>query len=161
MRGTRQESDATQYQAILRRLDKLELHVPAVSRARTSTAVATTTGTPRSIPFDLESIVSGGYHSAVINNTRMTAPVVGVYQLGSNITWDANVTGRRILQFMLNGATATSTITMNAVSSGTTSMAVTTVLPLAAGDIVEVYVQQDSGASLNVAAAATFWMARL
>jgi len=118
------------------------------------------------LAFDTEEVNVGGVHSGA-NNTRFTVPAGqgGVYLLTASCLFQPpSATGQRVIKATKNGTTdvsgggffvGTPSGTFNA------SVVFVTVVPLVAGDYIEFYVQQTSGASGQVGnAGATFYSTR-
>jgi hypothetical protein len=91
------------------------------------------------------------------HNTRLTAPISGVYQIDAGVRWAANPTGLRFLAICLNGDTtgcfATTNIGASEVqavsdSGHLTQQTASSLIELNAGDTVSAVVQQDSGGNL-------------
>jgi len=107
--------------------------------------------TPTDLAFDSERGDSAGMHSNTTNNSRLTAPVSGIYRVSAQIVWGFSSTGVRDLGLYRNGSTLIATD--HAIAS-TANQAVTqevsTERGLVAGDYVEATVVQNSGGSLDV-----------
>lgn len=96
---------------------------------------------------------ANAFHDNVTNNTRMTAPVAGVYRLVANIAWAASATGPRWLRFRKNGSDfIAGVIEPGPDATNACEMHVTTEVKLAATDYIETMVRQDSGGNLDLAA---------
>jgi hypothetical protein len=122
---------------------------PAANVGRTaSQAVANNTVT--TIAFTAEAFDSANLHDTT-NNTRLTAPVAGLYQISANIKWGGvNPAGSRSLSILKNGAVELEDA--RAAFDGVLSQSVTGLISMAAGDFAEVQVFQDSGTSLSLLA---------
>ena len=87
-------------------------------------------------------------------NTRLVAPVAGIYAITANVKWRASGGGsQRFVTLRKNGILSDlNTVQVAPVNSTLqfTSEVVSGQFALAAGDFVEVFVLQDSGAALNV-----------
>lgn len=91
-------------------------------------------------------------HSSVTNPSRYTAQVAGLYRFSGAYTTANNATGYRLVGWALNGVELANSRIYNPNLSGTVNnsvVAATTKLRLNVGDYVEMYVFQNSGASLN------------
>jgi hypothetical protein len=122
--------------------------------ANQSTANATQVG----VSFDLEVYDTNSFHSNTVNPTRMTIPtgLGGKYLVTSTIPFAPNATGQRIAYVFKNGAF----VYINrqiAGASGDTWLNFAYTLQLAAGDYVEIVTYQDSGSSLNILGAVTYY----
>jgi hypothetical protein len=95
---------------------------------------------------------------------RLTAPIAGVYAIDGGVRWSANALGTRFAGICINqptvgacGLTNNVAVSQYATNDdpgvGTlrlTQQSVSTQLKLAAGDVVQVVVTQNSGGALNV-----------
>jgi hypothetical protein len=120
-------------------------------------AARVTRGSAQTIPdssntnlaFDQERYDTAGVHNAT-NNSRLTAPVPGIYAVTAQFTWGGSAgTGSRFGGLMKNGSTL---IARSLQVPGDDDENMATQERLAAGDYVEVVVLQTSGSGLNVAA---------
>lgn len=122
-------------------------------RAFRNSAQSISNGTWTSVQFNNEVYDAGGLHDNVTNNTRLTAPVGGVYAITAAIGWAINLTGDRFARVLLNGTTP-----ITSVSAVTTSGAgsypfhsLSLSYYLNPGEYVELQVHQTSGGALNLA----------
>lgn len=83
--------------------------------------------------------------------TRLTIQKAGLYMMTSNVDWDPNATGVRLIAIRLNGSTI---LVSNAVVGNATTFAnrqtASTLYSLAASDYIELVVQQISGGDLDI-----------
>lgn len=141
---------------------------PAMPNARVynNANISTTTAANTALTFNSERWDSGNLHSTSANTERLTAPITGLYSIGGHAYFAANATGSRQISVRVNGSTYIA-IQREAKGDATnvTVLSVETVYRLAAGEYVELVVQQTSGGNLDVTAAANyspeFWMVRL
>ncbi len=128
--------------------------IPSV-RARRTTAQSIANSTLTTVALTTETWDHGGLHSNSINNSRLTAPIDGVYLITANVFWDPSSAGERMLGIRLNGTTF---IGLTADSAADTAvfvddpLTVSTAYLMNSGDFVQAMVQQNSGASLSVGA---------
>lgn len=118
---------------------------------RTSTQ-SITDSTWTSVAFDNENYDYGSLHSNVTNNSRLTAPTSGVYNISGESAWAINATGDRFARVLLNGTTPitnSGSVTVSGASYAISS--VETSYYLTVGEYVEFQVLQTSGASLGLA----------
>jgi hypothetical protein len=102
------------------------------------------------LAFDQERYDTAGVHDNATNNSRLTAPVTGIYVVTAQFTWGGSAgTGSRFGALMKNGSAL---ITRSVQVPGDDDVNITTQVRLAASDYVEVVVLQTSGGSLTVAA---------
>jgi hypothetical protein len=91
-----------------------------------------------------------GLHSST-NNTRLTAPIDGVYLITANVFWASNTSGGRVLGITVNGGSFIGFVAQPASSVfPEVPLSVTTAYLLGAGDFIEAKVQQTSGGALNL-----------
>lgn len=116
-----------------------------------SSAQSIPDGTLTAILFDTETFDVGGYHSTSTNTSRVTIPSgkAGYYLLTAATYWDASSSGYRRIRYGVNGSSTTALDTYCPGFSTANSGMATTIVNLAVGDYVEMYVSQTSGGSLN------------
>jgi uncharacterized protein YjbI with pentapeptide repeats len=119
------------------------------ARVRRTTSQSIPSGSFNAIQLTSETWDNGGLHSNV-NNTRLTAPIDGVYLITANVFWAANTTGRRDLGIAVNGGFVAFDARPATSAVSEVPLAVTTTYLLEAGDFVEAKVEQTSGGALNL-----------
>lgn len=122
---------------------------PAVS-AGTVTNQAIPNNSVRKVNWNAESFDIGGFHDNTTNNTRLTVPEAGIYQINAMVAWGTNGSGERLLTVLKNGNLTQLTATKTPVSGSSTTQSLSGMLELAVGDFIEVSVFQSSGASLDL-----------
>jgi hypothetical protein len=123
--------------------------IPAARVTRTS-AQSIPDSLNTSLAFDQERYDTAGLHDNATNNSRLTAPVTGIYAVTAQFTWGGSAgAGSRFAGVMKNGSTL---IARSQELAGDDDENITTQVLLLAGDYVEVVVLQTSGGSLAVAA---------
>jgi hypothetical protein len=128
---------------------KLAHSIPA-ARVTRSSAQSIPDSLNTNLAFDQERYDTATVHDNASNNSRLTAPVAGIYAVTAQFTWGGSAgTGSRLAGLMKNGSTL---IARSQQLSGDDDENITTQVRLAAGDYVEVVVLQTSGSSLPVAA---------
>lgn len=124
-------------------------------RVYNSVTQATVTGTPLTLGFDREDSDTAVFHDLVTANSRLTVPRTGKYRVYANILWAINGTGFREANLVKNSTVYLHrNIIPSAGASNYTGHSLYWEGSLAAGDYVEVTVQQGSGGNLNVNAGA-------
>jgi len=126
--------------------------IPAVrANTKAATTQAISSGSLTTVNFDNESFDTAGLHDNVTNNSRLTAPVAGVYQVTGNVRWQSNSTATRFVGLYTNTAGRIASVWVPA-AGGTadTDESITDVFTLAAGDFVHMEVYQDSGGTLSL-----------
>jgi len=105
-----------------------------------------------SVNFDTDVFWSAG------NPTRLTVPgaLAGQFIVVAEIQWANNATGYRELTIRKNGSVILANLQGPAVASGECEQILTCLLTLAAGDYIELLVNQLSGGSLNTATVASY-----
>ena len=88
-------------------------------------------------------------HSNAVNNSRLTVPVTGVYNVTFAVTWLANATGIRDIALKRNG-TIVIADDFNNTPSADGAQEVTTQVRLRAGEFVVGEVLQSSGGPLPI-----------
>jgi len=128
---------------------ELSHSIPA-ARVTRSSAQAIPDSQNTSLAFDQERYDTADVHDNATNNSRLTAPVPGIYAVTAQFTWGGSAgSGSRFAGLMKNGSTL---IARSQELPGDDDENITTQVRLVAGDYVEVLVLQTSGGSLNVAA---------
>ena len=123
--------------------------IPAARVTRTS-AQSIPHSLNTSLAFDQERYDTAGVHDNTTNNSRLTAPVTGIYAVTAQFTWGGSAgAGSRFAGVMKNGSTL---IARSQELAGDDDENITTQALLAAGDYVEVQVLQTSGGTLPIAA---------
>ena len=89
----------------------------------------------------------------MMTDSRLTAPVSGIYEISAQLFWAPDTSGVHNLELTRNG-----TIIIRDEKAGAAgrSQEVTTTARLAAGDYVEAKVQQNSGGTLFTAPAGEY-----
>lgn len=122
---------------------------PAVRAERTSVGSAVANNSEVAVPFHAAAY-NYGTMWAVGTPTDVVPAVAGVYDVKAGVSFDANATGRRIATIYVNGTPKARFEPHGAPGSATVAWAgnVSTELLLAAGDVVQVRVYQNSGGGL-------------
>lgn len=128
---------------------ELSQSIPA-ARVTRSSAQSIPDSLNTNLAFDQERYDTASVHDNGTNNSRLTAPVTGIYAVTAQFTWGGSAgTGSRFAGLMKNGSTL---IARSLQVPGDDDENMATQVRLAAGDYVEVQVLQTSGSSLTVAA---------
>lgn len=137
------------------------------ARARRTTLLSVATSTVTAVPFEAEPLDTSGFFD-VAAPTRLTIPAGqgGVYQVGWNLRWAANGTGTRVSWLRPNASATLSYGSAIAAGNGVLAHSGVAVVPLVAGDYLELMVHQDSGAALDIQASPDadytyLWLARI
>lgn len=104
------------------------------------------------LAMDSESWDNDGIHSTSTNNSRMTIQTDGTYFCKGIVTFQADTNNNnRNARLTKNGSggTVVGVTKLRNANANTTSMEVTSVLPLVAGDYIELWASQDTGGNLN------------
>lgn len=114
-------------------------------------------GTNTAIQFDNEEYDTAGFHDNATNNTRLGINYSGKYLFTACVQFAAGAGGLRYIFFQRNGLTTIGNqrgLFLAQVSSAANPVALTSsvILPLSAGDYIELLAFQDSGGALNVTA---------
>ena len=142
----------------------LWLSSPVRCRAEAlSTNQSIANSTVTAVTWNAESYDTANMHSTTTNPTRITIPNPGTYAISANLWWSASAAGYRQIWLYKNG----SSLGLYGQAPGVgaaTSMSLYDELPFVAGDYVEVWVEQSSGAALTINASAgdlAYFTARL
>lgn len=132
---------------------------------------STTNGGENLLTWDLETdpgFDSGSLHDTVTNNSRLVAPVAGLYSISLGVTWATNGTGQRYGVIRKNSAGSSAGGTLLAYAPGITLGGIGLGMAagacsvwLNAGDYVEAFSYQSSGGALNVTSQSHFSMERV
>lgn len=126
---------------------------PIVCRVHKTANQSCTNGANTVLTFEAESRDTNGLHSTVTNTSRITVTETGDYEIECQVAWAGNTTGNRLVSIRKNGAATILALTRQRALSTLDSkyqQCGTAIVPLVAGDYVEVHVEQDSGGALNV-----------
>ena len=119
--------------------------IPA-ARVTNSTAQIVPSDTNTPLALNTEIYDTAGMHSNTTNNSRLTAPVDGIYAVTVQVTWLPS-TGVRLVRLVKNGSVLLAEELAPAAAGfgGPQYQAPTTQTPLQAGDFVQVVARQNSG----------------
>jgi hypothetical protein len=139
-------------------LGTAELGAIPAARATNTANQTIAESTPTVISLGSEGFDTANLHDTTTNNSRLTAPVTGAYQINGRVRWESGAAGVRHLRIEKNlGSPGAKTL---AEAMGTASAAdrmaqnVTTISRLIAGEYVELRVIQDlSGTPVDTLAA--------
>lgn len=129
---------------------------PPRVNAYVGTAVSVSSGTSTLVTFDSEAWDTDSLHSTTTNPSRITINTSGQYLVTFYARFPSNSTGYRQCNLRLNsagsstGGSTLSTITLAAVNGASTFVTRTLELTCNAGDHYELFVTQNSGASLSL-----------
>ena len=119
------------------------------ARAFHSTTQSIPNDTLTTVALNSEAFDTAGLHNTTVANSRLTAPVSGIYSLTAAANWFVNPTGSRIAQIWQNGSTLL--ISDSVAPNQDEDHVLSTIARLSAGDYVELRVQQTSGGDLLLA----------
>jgi hypothetical protein len=124
--------------------------IPQAS-ATNSTTQSISTASVTSLTFDTNEFDTAGIHSTTTNTDRLTAPIAGIYQVNLSARWQPNATGSRFLAISKNGGGYFASNWIPATpATDDTDESVSTLIQLAAGEYVDAFAYQTSGATLAV-----------
>lgn len=116
------------------------------ARAYRGTSQSIANDTP--VKLQLNSVTHDSHGAFDTTNNRYVVAQPGYYEIASTVNWDTNGTGTRITIIYKNGAEFARGQGTPSSSFGV-AMSATTTAKLVAGDYIEVFVFQNSGAALN------------
>lgn len=104
------------------------------------------------VTFDGEFYDVGGCHSTSSNTSRLTVPAGegGVYSIGACIRFASNAVGTRAVRIKLNGTTYIASHLIDVSTAVAHELTVSKDYALVAGDYIECFVYQTSGAPLFI-----------
>lgn len=117
-----------------------------------SSAQTINNNTTTALNFDTETQDTDGYHSTSTNTSRITIPtgLGGIYAIVAQVDWANNSSGKRVLDVRVNGSTfINSESRPPSTSDPTPNHEITSILPLAAADYVEITAFQNSGSNIG------------
>lgn len=124
--------------------------IPAAHVTRTSPQ-SIPNGTVTTLGFNSERYDTAAMHNNATNNSRLTAPVTGIYAVTAQVEWDSNMDGGRNLALEKNGVENPLARASTAPSGDVpVQQEVTTQVRLQAGDFVRAQVEQSSSGFLDV-----------
>ena len=124
-----------------------------VSRSTDFTGVVTSTDTP--MQWTNEDMDTGGFIDLGTDNTKISIAESGWYIISAAVRWDSNSTGLRYAWFMKNG---TDRLVGASQFNGDPDAAnnLTAAIYLVAGDYIQLYLRQTSGANRTVDGVGTY-----
>lgn len=109
--------------------------------------------TSTAVALDAEAFDNANLHNTTTNNSRLTAPIAGIYHIEGAVQWDSNTTGTSrglsISQFGSDSRPLVTDARPANVTSQRTNV-VSTLTRLAAGDYVELRVSQDGSGTVQI-----------
>lgn len=119
------------------------------ARATNSANQSIPSSTTTTLAFDSERYDTANAHDTSTDNSRLTAPVDGIYAVTAQVNWQQSSTGIR--ELFLDTADGRIAAENAAPTNTAFYQEVTTQIRLEAGDYVEARVYQSSGGTLSVA----------
>lgn len=107
------------------------------------------------MPLNSERWDTANMHDNAVNNSRLTAPVDGLYTINGHCVIETG-TGDRVLYIRLNGSIYIAEHSIDGTTALTTRGSIGTQYEMSAGDYVEFLVYQNSGLALIVASIAQY-----
>ena len=134
------------------------LNPPRVQCTNSTGIVLPTSGTYTLLTWDTETFDTDGMHSTSSNTSRLTATTAGYYKVTFIVAFPANTTGQRTLMLRKNaagssgGGTLILPYIMGSGIAQTWTFQWNGTIPLAAGDYLEGFAVQFSGATMTLPA---------
>ncbi len=126
------------------------------ARVYNSTAKSIPSGSFVVITFDSERYDTDNIHDNSTNNSRLTCKTAGVYLISFCGELPAASTGRAVAKIQVNGGTNICMMSNILTSLGPIRMNPSSIYTLNVNDYVEVFVYQESGGTLNLAATSDY-----
>jgi hypothetical protein len=126
---------------------ELSKSIPAVHVTRTGTPQALGGGVQTTLAFNSERYDTAGMHENTTDNSRLTAPIDGIYSVTAQIVWEPGTEAEHELFVRKNGSPTIAET--NDVTTGN-AQSVATQVRLQAGDYVEAEAYQESGDGIDV-----------
>jgi hypothetical protein len=134
--------------------EDLSSSIPAVHVTR-SIDQSIPDNTSTALSFTVERYDTAAMHpNLILNPTRLTAPVTGIYHVSAGIAWESDPDGVRGVTLRKNGVTPVAGETIPANGTAGVQQMLSTVVRLQSGDYVEVVVVHSAGGNLAVDKAA-------
>lgn len=124
---------------------------PPLAKMRNSAGQSVANSTPTALTWDTEDFDTAGGHSTSSNTSRYTCQTgtAGKYRVHGVAYWTGNATGVRETWLRVNGVDVPGSMArMPSATTGAMTAEQETIVQLAVGDYVEVFVQQTSGGAL-------------
>jgi len=113
-------------------------------------SIANNTLTTVNFNTEVNGYDTNSFHDNSTNNSRLTVPSTGYYNVYCKIRWAGNATSYRYLLFRKNGSTSYQDILNYPPDGNDFSMYFSLALPATANDYFELRVLQNSGGSLEL-----------
>lgn len=126
---------------------------PPRAKVYATAAQSLATATYTAVLFDSEEFDTDSMHSTTTSTSRLTINTPGLYEVRALLNFVANGSGVRYGRFYKNNAVATPAegVVAGIASAGTvTAIEMSSEIQCAAGDYLEVFAYQSSGAALNL-----------
>ena len=123
--------------------------IPAAHVTRTA-AQSIPSGTVRVLAFNAERYDTAAMHSNATNNSRLTAPVTGIYAVTAQLEWEPDMDGGRTVAVEKNGTVPIARVFAVQSTEVPPVQEATTQVRLQAGDFVRALVEQSSAGALDV-----------
>jgi hypothetical protein len=112
------------------------------------------------LSFDQEDFDTANLHDNTTNNSRLTAPINGVYQVSAGVAWASNTVGTRVLDIVVNGPAGNDYAASYIPATGISPRQSTSALvKLTAGQFVVAVAYQNSGSSVDTQPAKSTFLA--
>lgn len=122
---------------------------PPAARVRRTTAQTVVDSTPTAVSFDAARLDNLEQHDTVIQPTRLTCQLAGVYVVSATVDWAISAAGTRVL--WIDHSTAGRIATTDGPAGASSfSQSVTTIWKMAVGEYLRMVVYQTSGGPLDV-----------
>ena len=133
--------------------DALEFFAEPPQCSVSGSAVSSTSGNETILTAGSEAYDTDTMHSTASNTSRITCNTAGKFLFWRSVSFAANGTGYRRINYKLNGGSAVTILTVDAVATAgvpNTVLSFTFSVPLAVNDYVEISAHQLSGGPLDI-----------
>ena len=125
-------------------------NVASTARVYNSANISIANNTPTFVSFDSEQYDTDSYHDTAVNNTRLTVPSAGYYQVWAMMEFDNNGAGIRYLAINASTDGIIANQIRQALTGNTTTLNLSTTYNMSTGDYFEALVVQKSGGPLDL-----------
>ncbi len=127
-----------------------ELGTLAIVRVRKNAVQSLTDVTEAALAWQIENFDTAFMHDNAVNNTRLVAPLKGIYRVDVVLHYAANAVGQREIRYSISGGSSASILIADATAAGIAVLHASTTIALVSKDYVEILGFQSSTGALDV-----------